>query len=212
MCSRFIAMVATTISVLLFSGAARATTYLATIDTSGYSGRSVQFFWDFIAGDGSLTNTVTISNFQTDGTWDTPGIQGNVTGALPGIVTLTDTAFFNELQINIVLKNSISFEFTASDNFSGLTPAGFYAGLWDPSTGDYLFPTSDPTGSDSLFNLEVDHKSPPNPQPLQVYSELVSVSAVPEPSTWAMMLLGFAGVGFMAYRRSRNDHGLAVAA
>ena len=28
-----------------------------------------------------------------------------------------------------------------------------------------------------------------------------SVSAVPEPATWAMMLLGFAGVGFMAYRR-----------
>jgi hypothetical protein len=26
-------------------------------------------------------------------------------------------------------------------------------------------------------------------------------SAVPEPSTWAMMLLGFAGVGFIAYRR-----------
>jgi hypothetical protein len=29
----------------------------------------------------------------------------------------------------------------------------------------------------------------------------VSVAAVPEPSTWALMLLGFAGVGFMAYRR-----------
>jgi hypothetical protein len=27
-------------------------------------------------------------------------------------------------------------------------------------------------------------------------------SAVPEPSTWAMMLLGFAGLGFMAYRRN----------
>ena len=26
-------------------------------------------------------------------------------------------------------------------------------------------------------------------------------SGVPEPSTWAMMILGFAGVGFMAYRR-----------
>ena len=25
--------------------------------------------------------------------------------------------------------------------------------------------------------------------------------AVPEPSTWAMLILGFAGVGFMAYRR-----------
>jgi PEP-CTERM motif len=28
-----------------------------------------------------------------------------------------------------------------------------------------------------------------------------NVSAVPEPSTWAMMVLGFAGIGFMAYRR-----------
>jgi hypothetical protein len=26
-------------------------------------------------------------------------------------------------------------------------------------------------------------------------------AAVPEPSTWAMMILGFAGIGFMAYRR-----------
>jgi hypothetical protein len=28
--------------------------------------------------------------------------------------------------------------------------------------------------------------------------------AVPEPSTWAMMLLGFAGIGFMAYRRRKS--------
>jgi hypothetical protein len=27
------------------------------------------------------------------------------------------------------------------------------------------------------------------------------IGAVPEPSTWAMMILGFAGIGFMAYRR-----------
>ena len=26
-------------------------------------------------------------------------------------------------------------------------------------------------------------------------------NGIPEPSTWAMMILGFAGVGFMAYRR-----------
>jgi hypothetical protein len=30
------------------------------------------------------------------------------------------------------------------------------------------------------------------------------VAAVPEPSTWAMMILGFAGVGCMAYRKKRN--------
>ena len=38
------------------------------------------------------------------------------------------------------------------------------------------------------------------------------IPGVPEPSTWAMMILGFAGVGFMAYRRSRKDNNLALAA
>ena len=37
-------------------------------------------------------------------------------------------------------------------------------------------------------------------------------AAVPEASTWAMMILGFAAVGFIAYRRSRKDQGLALAA
>ena len=32
-----------------------------------------------------------------------------------------------------------------------------------------------------------------------------AVGAVPEPSTWAMMILGFFGIGFMAYRR--RSHG-----
>jgi hypothetical protein len=35
---------------------------------------------------------------------------------------------------------------------------------------------------------------------------------VPEPSTWAMMLIGFAGLGFKAYRRTkRNTTALATA-
>jgi hypothetical protein len=41
-----------------------------------------------------------------------------------------------------------------------------------------------------------------NPQFENWYGFTVgTVSAVPEPSTWAMMILGFAGIGFMAYRR-----------
>jgi hypothetical protein len=35
--------------------------------------------------------------------------------------------------------------------------------------------------------------------------------SVPEPSTWAMMLLGFAGIGFMAYRRKQNGAGIRLA-
>jgi hypothetical protein len=36
------------------------------------------------------------------------------------------------------------------------------------------------------------------------FASSVSISDVPEPSTWAMMILGFAGIDFMAYRRSRT--------
>jgi hypothetical protein len=36
-----------------------------------------------------------------------------------------------------------------------------------------------------------------------------NISAVPEPSTWAMMILGFAGVGFLVYRR-RNQTAAAL--
>jgi hypothetical protein len=32
----------------------------------------------------------------------------------------------------------------------------------------------------------------------------VTVTPVPEPSTWAMMLAGFAGIGFLGYRASRK--------
>jgi hypothetical protein len=35
-------------------------------------------------------------------------------------------------------------------------------------------------------------------------SEFTNVSGVPEPSTWAMMLLGFAGLGLAGYRASRQ--------
>jgi hypothetical protein len=36
------------------------------------------------------------------------------------------------------------------------------------------------------------------------------IAAVPEPSTWAMMVLGFCGLGFMAYRRRSSSAMLAA--
>ncbi|SDJ63240.1 MULTISPECIES: PEP-CTERM sorting domain-containing protein [Bradyrhizobium] len=43
-----------------------------------------------------------------------------------------------------------------------------------------------------------------------IEGQLVSVHGVPESSTWAMMILGFAGIGFMIYRRKRNPTLMAV--
>jgi hypothetical protein len=32
----------------------------------------------------------------------------------------------------------------------------------------------------------------------------VAISAVPEPATWAMIIIGFAGIGFLSYRRKNS--------
>jgi hypothetical protein len=39
----------------------------------------------------------------------------------------------------------------------------------------------------------------------------VTTTTVPEPSTWAMMMLGFAGLGYAAFRRASKDRASAVA-
>jgi hypothetical protein len=39
----------------------------------------------------------------------------------------------------------------------------------------------------------------------------INAAATPEPSTWAMMILGFAGIGFMAYRRKQNGQAFRIA-
>ena len=37
--------------------------------------------------------------------------------------------------------------------------------------------------------------------------DFIAESSVPEPSTWAMMLLGFAGLGFVGYRKAKSGRG-----
>jgi hypothetical protein len=38
----------------------------------------------------------------------------------------------------------------------------------------------------------------------------INIESVPEPSTWAMMLLGFAALGFLGYRRNREAVSIAA--
>jgi PEP-CTERM motif len=100
-------------------------------------------------------------------------------------------------------------EFTLSQAFN-----------YNPADGYLMLTVYNPTlsGDGNLF-LDADANNPRTNarfsafQYEQFNSGLVTgfneqVAAVPEPSTWAMMILGFFGVGFLAYRRR---DGIAVA-
>lgn len=79
--------------------------------------------------------------------------------------------------------------FLIGASFSGVAPVG---------GGDLLLWFFDQNNGDNLDHITATIATP------------TSVGGVPEPSTWAMMLLGFAGVGFVAYGQRKN--GLALAA
>jgi hypothetical protein len=67
-----------------------------------------------------------------------------------------------------------------------------------------------PVGGGNLLLWFFDQNASDNLDHITATVTTDSISGVPEPSTWAMMILGFAGVGFMAFRKKKN--GLAFTA
>jgi hypothetical protein len=64
--------------------------------------------------------------------------------------------------------------------------------------------------SDTPFQVVTLTFSGGDPDGFSVFDVTTAVAAVPEPSTWAMMLLGFCGLGFLAHRRRNQTSALAA--
>ena len=104
----------------------------------------------------------------------------NISGIFGGVNETASVGFgtFIFAELNIGTANLGFTQFAGPDLFSG-----------DPTTTSPIFNigtfdlTSIVSGSSTLT--------------------ISQVAAVPEPSTWAMMILGFAGIGAMTYRRRR---------
>jgi len=45
---------------------------------------------------------------------------------------------------------------------------------------------------------------------VDIGQSMASIAIIPEPATWAMMLAGFAGLGFAGYRASRKRSAIAA--
>jgi PEP-CTERM motif len=123
-------------------------------------------------------------------------------------------------------------QITITNNFPGLFCPG--GGCTAGEFSGYVFTF---TGAPDITNVTVDSASSPDFPPvspgglsftatsitvnvngdnLAVGDQLIldvttagSTPVVPEPSTWTMMLLGFAGLGFVGYRRMGRKGGAA---
>jgi hypothetical protein len=97
--------------------------------------------------------------------------------------------FLNGISTGIALT-----DLTATSNFNVLhafsITSGFIAGV-----NTLSFRTTD-DGAPGAFRVDD-----------AVLTAAVLTASIPEPATWAMMILGFAGIGFVAYRR--KDRGMA---
>lgn len=122
------------------------------------------------------------------------------------------------------LNNFSSLTFQEADCLNGCPSPGFAI-----ATGPFVPDNQVQMVANTLYFLQMDVLLRPNSSGVQntgmidptfssdfggqfIFSPGVfaPTSAVPEPSTWAMMILGFAGVGFMAYRRRSSSFAAAT--
>jgi PEP-CTERM motif-containing protein len=124
----------------------------------------------------------------------------------PGGSNTADTQDFTlNIQQTVNAAGDLIFNLTNATlqnlNFTlnGVTVSDLHFGLAAGSFGQYY--TSNGPGVQAGEWTNPENRT----STLNIYADFTAVAGVPEPSTWAMMILGFAGVGFMAYRRKTHS-------
>jgi hypothetical protein len=142
------------------------------------------------------------------------GVQGNFSGVNPE--EGNDQAFFGPVGSTGFITQT--FADTAGQSYEvslwmynfGGTPSSFnasldstsFVNLTDSSAQPYTNYTLQFTGTGS-DTVTITARQDPSYW-LVDNVQVNQVSGVPEPSTWAMMILGFVGLGFLAYRRKHK--------
>jgi hypothetical protein len=192
-----------------------------------------------ITNNGNVLKMSGASNQNTPSTLTVTDITGtnittNQNDYVIGKITWVNLATYNTDQ-NFNVKYTFSLNFTSPNNFGDsqvfnlniqqtTNPSPDNVFNISQSTLNNLgpFPLNGVTVSDIHFveygDGSYDGSKWTNPEgktsTLKILADFTFATAappVPEPSTWAMMILGFGGVGFMAYRRKRNGSALTAA-
>jgi len=84
---------------------------------------------------------------------------------------------------------------------------GFLSPVWDAKTlgsGWTLYTAHFVADASPSYTISLDFHPDGIPAADFVVDNVSLTAAVPEPATWAMMVLGFAGIGLLGYRRSQK--------
>ena len=147
-------------------------------------------YWQVVLGNGS--NTILINDSSSAGT----GIKSfGVNGASASV--LNGTQYNNPFGQSGGGAFPVGFNGNSNANswstIAGVSLDGLALGSWNVLSVSIADGGFDGSGATSATIDSI---------------TLPSVAAVPEPSTWAMMMLGFAGLGVLSYRRSRRNGGV----
>jgi hypothetical protein len=141
-----------------------------------------------LAAGFSGTGVITATE-NSNGSWTVDSATGSLSGTFNG-VSLSGT--ITSLNTDFLGDDELIFPSTSSL----VDDHGIAFNLSDGQRVDIS------SGSGGFYNVESDNTFGA--------ATLTLTAAVPEPSTWAMMILGFFGVGFMAYRRKQNQPSLRL--
>jgi hypothetical protein len=187
------------ISLLCIPAAASAVPVTGQISISGYAEAvgSVGFGSatgiDFANGSGtSVTGTSgAISSYGGGtGSFAALGPCNGSCGTIKDIASFATTGPVSSFFTFTTGGPNVSFDLATITSVTHNTAAD---SLTFTAVGTIDFTGFDPTAATFVLSAQGDN--------IDSFSAVANVAAVPEPSTWAMMILGFAGISFMAYRR-----------
>ena len=187
----------------------------------------------------ALLTAATMQTARADIVFDFSGTcTSGCTGTATGVLTLTNAFMFgrpgsagpnSNFNPGITTSNFISFQYTSSDFDVLVTdpvqPFGVSGALDQNGSlrANEFFIEGSPSSGKTNIDFELQDIGtgqfvfanfvPSLTEDVVIggsFGPAVVTTAVPEPSTWAMMLLGFAGIGFVTYRRHSKSALLAA--
>jgi hypothetical protein len=155
--------------------------------------------------DWTLTPAVSGGDFTVDGVQGVAGAFSAPNAANFGATGAFDDKLSQVLATTAGQTYTISFELAhaatnSANDFSAQFGGTPIFSLANAAAFGYTLETFTATATSSSTELDFFGRENPSWYSLDNVSVELS-NAVPEPSTWTMMILGFAGICFMAYRR-----------